>query len=130
MPQPLILTVDGLTDIGNRRQNNEDAWWAGQLDGPFAFMERSTEPMRLDVAAGPVLMLVSDGVGGANAGEVASQMAAKEISAELARTKAFVMLAASAKDAISKAIILGNDAVTAKSKEPGFDGMGATLSLL
>jgi protein phosphatase len=130
MSLPVLLTVDGLTDIGNRRQNNEDAWWAGQLGGSHAFMKRGEAPMRFDLASGPLLMLVSDGVGGANAGEVASQMAAKGVSDELCRSRLALANAESAKGAIDRAIRLANDAIVSKSREPGFDGMGATLSLL
>jgi protein phosphatase len=99
------LHIDGLTDIGNSRRNNEDAWWAGQLGGRHLFMAAGPAPLALRLPGAPVLLLVSDGVGGANAGEVASQMAIQRITAELART-------------------------AGAWAEPGLEGMGATLSLL
>ena len=130
MDSKISLLVDGTTDIGNRRQNNEDAWWAGQLGGAQFFMAPGPEPLRLATDRGPVLLMVSDGVGGANAGEVASQMAIRQISSDLTRDVAALAKTRTASDAILAAIKADDAAVTAKSAEPGFDGMGATLSLL
>lgn len=124
------LCLDGLTDIGNRRQNNEDAWWAGQLGGACSFMEPGPAPLRVQLAQSPALLLVSDGVGGANAGEVASQMAVTQLSAELTRQAASLRDCTTILPAIHAALVSTNNAITAKATEPGFDGMGATLSLL
>jgi protein phosphatase len=73
---------------------------------------------------------VSDGVGGANAGEVASQMAVTLISAGLAQSAGALAQASSAEDAILAALRSANDTIKTKAMEPGFEGMGATLSLL
>jgi serine/threonine protein phosphatase PrpC len=126
----LSLTVDGLTDIGNRRKNNEDAWWAGQLGGEHCFMAPGADALRLVTTAGPALLMVCDGVGGANAGEVASQMAITLVTEDLARGAAELAHANAARDRLLAAIKSADAAITAKSVEPGFDGMGATLSLL
>ncbi|AKS41450.1 PP2C family protein-serine/threonine phosphatase [Wenzhouxiangella marina] len=48
------MELAGKSDVGLKRDNNEDAWLA------------------LDLAGGQALMLVADGVGGRDAGEVAS----------------------------------------------------------
>lgn len=132
MDAAISLCIDGLSDIGVRRQNNEDAWWAGQLPGERRSMEAGGTPLRLAAGAqaGPVLLLVSDGVGGANAGEVASQMAVSLISAELERRAAALTRAESAAAAIVAALRVADEAIKAKAREPGFEGMGATLSLL
>ncbi len=126
------LCIDGLTDIGVRRQNNEDAWWVGQLPGESRSMEAGAAPLQLTVggASGPALLLVSDGVGGANAGEVASQMAVTLISAELGRRVAELGAAGPAQAAILAGLQVADEAIKAKATAPGFDGMGATLSLL
>lgn len=130
MPTLSALCLDGLTDIGNRRQNNEDAWWIGQLGGSCSFMEPGPAPLQVQLSQAPALLIVSDGVGGANAGEVASQMTVNQITAGL------IPLAASLRDrkstlaAIRAVLDSTNIAVTAKSAEPGFDGMGSTVSLL
>jgi protein phosphatase len=132
MDAAISLCIDGLTDIGVRRQNNEDAWWAGQLPGERRSMETGEAPLWLAAGAqaAPVLLLVSDGVGGANAGEVASQMAVNLISAELERRAAALTPPESAQAAILAALRVADEAIKAKATEPGFEGMGATLSLL
>jgi protein phosphatase len=130
MPNPAALCLDGLTDIGNRRQNNEDAWWAGQLGGASQSMESGPAPLKVRLAEAPALLIVSDGVGGANAGEVASQMAIGQISAELTRQAGTLHDRATILPAIKTAMDAANKAITLKAAEPGFDGMGATLSLV
>ncbi len=126
------LCIDGLTDIGVRRTNNEDAWWAGQLAGPSRFMDSGPEPLLLagGAAAAPVLLMVSDGVGGANAGEVASQMAVTLIAGELGRQTAALAGGESARGAILGALQTADTAIKHKAEDPAFDGMGATLSLV
>jgi len=126
------LCIDGLTDIGVRRTNNEDAWWAGQLGGPNRFMESGPAPLLLPegAAAAPALLLVSDGVGGANAGEVASQMAVTLIAGELSREAAALAQGESARGAILNALHVADTAIKNKAADPVFDGMGATLSLV
>ena len=124
------LHLDGLTDIGNSRLNNEDAWWAGQLGGEHVFMEAGAEPLHLTVPGAPVLLLLSDGVGGANAGEVASQMAINLITHELGREPDALQESSSACETIRAVLCKANAVIKAKAVEPGFDGMGATLSLL
>lgn len=126
----IFLHVDGLTDVGRRRLNNEDAWWAGRLGGAHFFMESGAAPLHLTGGGTPVLLLVSDGVGGANAGEVASQMAVNLISDELRRGTGAMQDLPAVCRAIDAALYTANAAIAAKAIEPGFGGMGATLSLL
>ncbi len=59
----LKLRHFGLTDVGERRTRNEDSI------GFFEPADRS----------GPYLVMVADGVGGSNAGEVASQLAVETV---------------------------------------------------
>ena len=129
--QPIpALSLDGLTDTGTRRHNNEDAWWAGQLGGTHSFMESAPAPLRIQLSQAPALLLVSDGVGGANAGEVASQMTVAQISAELTEQAVSLRDHTTVLATIRAALESTNSVITAKSAEPGFEGMGATLSLL
>jgi protein phosphatase len=130
MPATSTLCIDGLTDIGNRRHNNEDAWWAGQLGGIFHFMEPGEVPLQLHLDRAPAMILVSDGVGGSNAGEVASQMTATQISSDLTERIGELRDGATIITAICAALESANNAVVAKSTEPDFEGMGATLSLV
>lgn len=130
MQNHTALCFDGLTDIGKRRKNNEDAWWAGQLGGEHRFNESGPAPLLADLSRNPVLLLLSDGVGGANAGEVASQMAVTRISAELGGKAALLRDHQSAAPVIRAALEAANQAITTQSAQPDFDGMGATISLL
>ncbi|MDD2765145.1 MAG: protein phosphatase 2C domain-containing protein [Opitutaceae bacterium] len=130
MDSQTSLHIDGLTDVGTRRHNNEDAWWVGQPGGGYVFMEPGDELLHVAVGGAPVLLLVSDGVGGSNAGEVASQMAVSLISNELGHKSGALLDPNSALETIRAALHNANAAVAAKAAEPGYDGMGATLSLL
>jgi PPM family protein phosphatase len=132
MDSKLLLHIDGLSDVGLRRLNNEDAWWIGELGGTHCFMEPGPAPLHVIPRAGgaSALLLVSDGVGGANAGEVASQMAVNAVSSELIRAPAALADVETARQAILAAVRAANTAIIAKAEAPGFDGMGATLSLL
>ena len=131
MQTSLLLWLDGLTDVGNRRKNNEDAWWAGQPGTAAAFfMEPGPEPLQLDPDLAPVLLLVSDGVGGTNAGEVASQMAVQHIAGEMARQAEQLRQREPAQAVIRAALVSANQAILTRAAEPACEGMGATLSLV
>jgi protein phosphatase len=132
MDSRLSLHFDGLTDIGVRRLNNEDAWWIGEAGGAHCFMEPGPAPLHvlLGPDGGLALLLVSDGVGGANAGEVASQMAVNSVSGELSRAPAALKDAQTVRQTILAALHAANAAIRARAEAPEFDGMGATLSLL
>jgi protein phosphatase len=132
MDSATTLCIDGLTDLGVRRLNNEDAWWIGQVGGSSCFMEPGSAPLSLPIESlqQPAFLIVSDGVGGANAGEVASQMAVTLISAGLAQSAGALVQSSSAQDAILAVLGSANETIKTKAAEPGFEGMGATLSLL
>ncbi|MDB6127074.1 MAG: protein phosphatase [Verrucomicrobia bacterium] len=130
MDDPILLNIDGFTDIGNRRHNNEDSWWAGRPGGDFRTMDAGTEPLKFNAKDGPVLLIVSDGVGGASAGEVASHMAVTIVSEELGKVSSKLMEPAASRPLLVGALRVAHEAILDKATEPGFDGMGATLSLL
>ncbi len=110
-----LRDITGLTDIGRRRRDNEDAIaWDAQLG----------------------LALVADGVGGNNGGKVASSTAARSIKGDLQ-----LALGASAQPAegddpkadVSMVLELVRRAhqriLAAGAREPKLRGMGATLAL-
>jgi protein phosphatase len=132
MDPELALHFDGLTDIGVRRFNNEDAWWIGELGKSHCFMEPGPAALRasLGLEGSAALLLVSDGVGGANAGEVASQMAVNSISEELGRALPTLVDARTARRSVLASLHAANTAIKTKAAVPEFDGMGATLSML
>jgi serine/threonine protein phosphatase PrpC len=123
-----LLYLHALTDPGLRRTNNEDAWWAGALGGPLHAATAGTAGP-LDCAVNPVLLLVSDGIGGSKGGEVASAMATELVAAGLAERRTRLTDAGQVPAAIIEAIKAANDRIAERAREPELEGMGATLSL-
>ena len=122
---PLEVTVAAASDIGQVREHNEDSFLVGDLDTRD----------RLDIQdcwvgsadRGPI-MVVCDGMGGVEGGEVASELAAEVVWRELkgmpgARDpEVFARL-------LRRAVRVANHDVHAMAKrEPGLRGMGTTLS--
>ena len=106
------MRVCGLTDIGCRRQDNQDSWTIRHLEG------------------GAVLLVVCDGMGGAQAGSVASSVAVEAFTAAVEEALAGGVpedpalrewtLAAACREA--------NGAVYRLSRERReYEGMGTTL---
>lgn len=88
------------THPGRVRNNNEDSY----------------APEASGAGAGPVLLMVADGMGGAIGGEIASQLAVEH--------------AAIGSGSPTDRVIRANQAVVARTmSEPGLAGMGTTLTL-
>jgi serine/threonine protein phosphatase PrpC len=68
------LRAYGCTDVGKVRKNNEDAFVIADL-GASAPIHAMSRPVGMAVGPHGVLLAVSDGMGGAQAGEVASALA-------------------------------------------------------
>jgi PPM family protein phosphatase len=121
MPRTIQLSVHGRSDIGLERTNNEDALVvADALTGNTAScLGNST----FDVSGHPVLLAVADGMGGENAGEVASGLTLASLryalSKELARCEPA--------EALRAAIEHAHAVVTGSANVPGREGMGATV---
>jgi protein phosphatase len=112
-----------LSDQGRRRKNNEDAWGAWSLGEVLA---RMPEDPRIWPAHG-FLLLVSDGMGGAKAGEVASRFCAEQLARELFSRRTQPDRAA----ALREAFVATHERLIAEAQaDPTKDGMGATLSAL
>ena len=77
MTQPehneIIVHVFGRTDVGRTREHNEDAFVVVDLSSNDASLQPSVRQHRLGAKGS--LFMVADGMGGAAAGEIASQMA-------------------------------------------------------
>jgi protein phosphatase len=102
------IEVAAQTDIGCRRKNNEDSVAYDRSLGIFA---------------------VSDGMGGSEGGEIASQLAVEQLIAafRLLRSSS-AGVAISLADALYHAVNSANAAVYARAQaEPALRGMGATL---
>jgi serine/threonine protein phosphatase PrpC len=123
---PLLeVGVAGASDVGSVREHNEDFLVVGDLDGRQIL--DVTAPWFAEADRGP-LMVVCDGMGGVEGGEVASELAAQVIWREMKATPAtrdpevFARL-------LRRATRVANHDVYAMSKrEPGLRGMGTTVS--
>ncbi len=78
------VSVFGKTDVGRTREHNEDCFLVADLTTKNA----SLQPEVREHELGPkgTLLVVADGMGGAAAGEVASEMATETIFAHLSST--------------------------------------------
>ncbi|MBL8149559.1 MAG: Stp1/IreP family PP2C-type Ser/Thr phosphatase [Blastocatellia bacterium] len=121
----LITTnVAGITDVGLRRKNNEDNFLIADLTTGRVFLI----PQRIGhrISENRLLLAVSDGVGGASSGEVASSMAVHSMRVELLRrTKAPL----SPFDRLVQAVEKANSLIWSESQaNPERRGMAATIT--
>ncbi|MEW6733237.1 MAG: Stp1/IreP family PP2C-type Ser/Thr phosphatase [Acidobacteriota bacterium] len=120
----IITTIAGFTDVGLVRSNNEDNFLIVDLTTGRGFLI----PQRISHKAeeNRLLLAVSDGVGGANSGEVASSMAVHSMRVELLRrTNASV----TPFDRLVQAVEKANALIWAEGQSnPERRGMGATIT--
>lgn len=118
---PFYLSVAGDTDVGKVREKNEDAFVVADLTG--GTLVNGTSHKRFDVGEHGVLLAVSDGMGGAHAGEVASALVVETITRALDKAPPDAPRDALMDDAIQRA----HRAVWDTAKREG-KKMGATLT--
>lgn len=103
------MHIFGATDIGTKRQTNQDAFINTVLSG------------------NATLSVVCDGMGGANAGNVASNMATNTIVEYIKRSFVPTLKPSSIKNLLSSAINTANSEILDKAEsEAEFGGMGTT----
>jgi serine/threonine protein phosphatase PrpC len=73
----ILISVFGKTDVGMNRTHNEDTFLVADLTAQKASLQ--PEVRSHEIGAKGTLLMVADGMGGAAAGEVASEMAAQVI---------------------------------------------------
>jgi serine/threonine protein phosphatase PrpC len=124
-PASLDIVVAGASDIGQVREHNEDHFLVGDLDSLLPV--DVAEPWAAASDRGP-LVVVCDGMGGVEGGEIASELAALVMWREMKRTpdtrdpEVFARL-------LRRAVRVANHDVHAMARrEPGLRGMGTTLS--
>ncbi len=137
-----MFTVEthAASHIGRVRKGNEDnylllnisaakAWTSSQEDGEFI-----VESQKFDIDGNGVVMAVSDGMGGALAGEVASTMAVETVSEKLLDEDTDETLTPEEQEhyLISKlynATVFANYLIHQQGRsDPQFQGMGATFT--
>ncbi|MFN6962821.1 MAG: PP2C family protein-serine/threonine phosphatase [Pyrinomonadaceae bacterium] len=105
------------------------AWTSSQDNGEFVI-----ESQRLEVDDNGIVLAVSDGMGGALAGEVASKMAVESVCEKLLATDDDVTLAPEASDhqligGLYNATVYANHLIHEQGRsDPQFQGMGATFT--
>lgn len=120
------LHINSITDIGNNRENNED--FLGCFD--FSAQLPLSTPVVTEIGPLGIGVFVSDGMGGAKGGEIASKMTIEGISGFLIENLAHrELLHAEAVDTFLEAINYAHDQIIETSYlEMGLSGMGATFS--
>jgi serine/threonine protein phosphatase PrpC len=118
----ITMSVAGLSDVGRVRAINEDSFVIATID-PSSALVASGHPV--EVGMQPVLLAVSDGMGGHNAGEVASGLTLDALLASLRDRGSTSNEVATWLQAAAAA---ANAAVRMAGKTRGREGMGATLT--
>src|SRR5919198_5732703 len=83
-PKPIRVEVFGKTDLGRTRDHNEDRFLVADLTRKASSLQ--PEVRSHDIGPRGTLLVVADGMGGAAAGELASEMATDTIYSHLVRT--------------------------------------------
>ena len=121
----LDIAVAGASDVGSIREHNEDSLLVGDLD---AGAELDVADTWQASAARGVLMVVCDGMGGVEGGEIASDLAAKAIWREMKATPATRDPEVFARLLRRATRVANNDVHTMSRREIGLRGMGTTVS--
>ncbi len=125
---PLAFTLAAATDIGRVREHNEDYLLVGDLDGrhrrelPAVAEEWAGEGDR-----GP-LLVVCDGMGGVEGGEVASELAAQVLWREMKNVPSVRDPEVFARLLRRAARVANHDVHSLGRRESALRGMGTTLS--
>jgi serine/threonine protein phosphatase PrpC len=117
----VYLQVAGLTDAGCVRAKNEDAFVVADLTGQALLDGTSTGIF--PVGEQGVLLAVSDGIGGEQAGDLASALVAQTLPAELLNARSSAPSFEKLEDAVART----NDTVLREARKEGVR-MGATLT--
>jgi PPM family protein phosphatase len=121
MPNPHFrVSVAGATDKGRVRSHNEDAFLLVDLDSE----QRVESRAEWQVGDRGLLLAVSDGMGGAAAGEVASAVSLDALHRELTHENG----EGGVPDRLRRVVLAANKRVREEARRPDRRGMGATLT--
>jgi serine/threonine protein phosphatase PrpC len=119
----ILVSVFARTDIGLKRTGNEDAFLVADLSTGRSGL--GPEISNHAVGERGSLMVVSDGMGGAAAGEIASEMSVKTLLEALQNSSLELEIG----DRLNKATEIANERVWNTARQnPKLAGMGATLT--
>ncbi len=136
----ITVEIHATSHIGRVRKGNEDnylvlniskakTWTSSQEDGEFVI-----ESQKFEIDDNGVVMAVSDGMGGALAGEVASTMAVETVSEKLLDEDLDETITTEASDhhlinRLHDATVFANYLIHQQGRsDPQFQGMGATFT--
>jgi serine/threonine protein phosphatase PrpC len=125
-PPSIKITAFGKTDVGLIREHNEDNLLIADISRGARLIEPK-DPVAIELGTKGALFLVCDGMGGAAAGEVASQMAVESIAGNLEAAEPLQRdpFARRLRHAIEDA----NDRIFAQSRDNQSErGMGTTCT--
>lgn len=124
LPEGITVYVYARTDVGMKRQGNEDSFLVADLSS--GRLGLGPEVIEHQLGSQGSLMIVSDGLGGAAAGEVASAMAVQTVCTELMKSTKSVL---SPSDRLKRATEQANEQIWACAQsDNSLRGMGATLT--
>ncbi|HVX95824.1 MAG TPA: Stp1/IreP family PP2C-type Ser/Thr phosphatase [Polyangia bacterium] len=124
---PIDIEIFGKTDVGLIREHNEDNFLIADVTAGSRTND-GKEPLKMRLGDKGALLLVCDGMGGAAAGEVASQMAVDSIYEALAAASAlprdqFARL-------VRRAVERANERIFVQSRDNQSErGMGTTCTV-
>jgi PPM family protein phosphatase len=126
----VIVHVFGKTDVGRTREHNEDAFVVADLTANDASLQPSVRTHRAGERGS--LFMVADGMGGAAAGEIASEMATAIVLRELRLD--WLRHAAPTPDAfaaaLKRAAVVANAEINAfAANHAEYRGMGTTATI-
>ncbi|MDQ6828015.1 MAG: protein phosphatase 2C domain-containing protein [Gemmatimonadota bacterium] len=126
----IVVHVFGRTDVGRMREHNEDTFLVADLSSETASpREKVSTHLLSDVGS---LFMVADGLGGAAAGEIASQMAVETVFDEMRRN--WVNEADRSPEAFAISLKAACETANAKinafaTAHPEHRGMGTTATI-
>jgi serine/threonine protein phosphatase PrpC len=127
--KPVRVQIFGKTDLGRSRDHNEDCFLVADLTRKQASLQPQVRQHELGDHG--TLLVVADGMGGAAAGELASQMATDAIYQHLARTWSEEADVSQQRFAyrLKEAVEVANGTIHAHAKaHPELRGMGTTMT--
>jgi PPM family protein phosphatase len=137
----MFVEVFATSHVGRVRQGNEDNYllldiprsniWTGSQE-PSEFI---VEAQKFEISEDGIVLAVSDGMGGALAGEVASQMAVETVSQRILNGDPDETITPdkesdSLVEKVYEAVVYANHLIHLQGREPSYSGMGATLTCI